>query len=597
MNNSSMITAENSSLFSKINTRNYLMNKTEESKKYSNIFIFEKPRRGKSNNFHKSKNSKLESLYLTDLKIKRTRDTTKTNYEFDNSCNNRSRQLSKESLPNITEYNRYIKKPDCFNCCDMQLNPKYLTRLYNNQFKEKKIEQILSCKKPKIKSLRDDKINYIRKTNDIKRIKYEINLKKEAMLEYQDNLKNHFNSINHTISNIKSYKDNLENIFINKYNENIRVLNNNLRDEKLNSDKRSEELMNLQKDVDGLQLLIHKKEAIIKKIEKWLILQIYIKDGKKPKNLKDELLKNYKNKLIFETPEDLDIIFKNKENKNLRLLNDYNKSDEEAKLYMEELYELEKHIGNLEVDTENVTLEKENTLKNIKKKNKELEISLNELYFLKKKYYKFNDNNSIQNKRHRSINMNNDDEIKKNELGIFYKPITNHNNVLAIIDSIYNTIISNNINGLSFNVSYINEINNINTSKTKRANIQMRIIEISFNFLLSYIKEKINSDSNNLEIIREAYHMLDLYHKKIKGNKNKIELENKRLGLMRKIEEKNKKVYFLPRGKIEKYNVVSIKNLKDKHRLKNQIVVKDIDIWDFLHDQNIDEINTNEKII
>ena len=193
--------------------------------------------------------------------------------------------------------------------------------------------------------------------------------------------------------------------------------------------------------------------------------------------------------------------------------------------------------------------------------------------------------------------MNNDDEIKKNELGIFYKPITNHNNVLAIIDSIYNTIISNNINGLSFNVSYINEINNINTSKTKRANIQMRIIEISFNFLLSYIKEKINSDSNNLEIIREAYHMLDLYHKKIKGNKNKIELENKRLGLMRKIEEKNKKVYFLPRGKIEKYNVVSIKNLKDKHRLKNQVVVKDIDIWDFLHDQNIDEINTNEKII
>ena len=239
MNNSSMITAENSSLFSKINNRNILLNSKEENNKYSNIFIFELPRRGKS--LHKSKNKKIESLYLTDLKFKSTKDTEgyiKTNFELlDNSCNNRSRQLSKDSLPNITEYSRCIKKPDCFNCCGMQLNPKYLTRLYNNQFKEKIIDQIIKDKKQKIKNLRDDKMNYIRKTNDIKRINYEINLKKEAMLEYEDNLKNHLNSINHTISNIKSYKDNLENIFINKYNENLRMLNNNLRDEKKNSDK------------------------------------------------------------------------------------------------------------------------------------------------------------------------------------------------------------------------------------------------------------------------------------------------------------------------------------------------------------------------
>jgi hypothetical protein len=597
MNNSSMITAENSSLFSKINNRNILLNSKEENNKYSNIFIFELPRRGKS--LHKSKNKKIESLYLTDLKFKSTKDTEgyiKTNFELlDNSCNNRSRQLSKDSLPNITEYSRYIKKPDCFNCCGMQLNPKYLTRLYNNQFKEKIIDQIIKDKKQKIKNLRDDKMNYIRKTNDIKRINYEINLKKEAMLEYEDNLKNHLNSINHTISNIKSYKDNLENIFINKYNENLRILNNNLRDEKKNSDKQNEELINLKKDVAGLQLLIHKKEAILKKIEKWLILQIYIKDGKKPKNLKNEL-KKYKNKLIFETPEDLDIIFKNKENKNLRLLTEYNKSDEETKIYVAELLELEKHIGNLEVDNGNVLFEKENVLINLKKKNKELEISLNELNYFKMKYYKINNYNSVQNKRHKSLSLN-DDEIKKNELGIFYKPIKNHCNIFVIIDSIYNTVISNNINGLSFNVSYINEINNINTSKSKRAIIQMRIIEICFNFLLSYIKDKINSDRNNIDIIKEAYHMLDLYHKKVKGNKNKLELENKRIGLWKKIEEKNKKVYFLPRGKIEKYNVVSIKNLKNKHRLKNKTVIKNIDIWDFLHDRIKDENTLSEKII
>ena len=96
--------------------------------------------------------------------------------------------------------------------------------------------------------------------------------------------------------------------------------------EKKKSDKQNEELMNLKKEVASLQLLIHKKEVKLKKMEKWLILQIYIKEGEKPKNLKSAL-KKYNNSLIFETPEDLDIIFKNKENKNLRLLNEFNNKE------------------------------------------------------------------------------------------------------------------------------------------------------------------------------------------------------------------------------------------------------------------------------
>ena len=37
--------------------------------------------------------------------------------------------------------------------------------------------------------------------------------------------------------------------------------------------------------------------------------------------------------------------------------------------------------------------------------------------------------------------------------------------------------------------------------------------------------------------------------------------------LIKKIEDKNKKVYYLPRGKIEKYNIVSIQ--KKKMQLTN----------------------------
>lgn len=600
INNSSMFTADNSSLHSKLNKKNNLLHSKEDNDKYSNTFIFDLPGRGLSNDADKSKKINKQSIYLTDLKLqsfKDKEDILKTSFEFSNrSYKNRSRQLSKESLPNITEYNKYIKNPQCFICCDRKLNPKYLTKLYNDQFKAKKYEELIKDKKANINNLRDDKVNYLKKTNDIKRIKYEINLKKEAMVEYEDNLKNHLNSINYTISNIKAYKENLENIFINKYNENIRILNNNLREEKKKSDKQNEELMNLKKEVASLQLLIHKKEVKLKKMEKWLILQIYIKEGEKPKNLKSAL-KKYNNSLIFETPEDLDIIFKNKENKNLRLLNEFNNKDEEKKIYVAELLELENRIGSINVNNKTIISEKENTLNMLKKRKKDLDTSLKELNYFKIKCNQLNNNNSLKNKRSKSVNINSEFEIKQNGMGIFYKPVKNHNDLFILIDSIYNSIISNNINGLSFNVSYINEINNINTSKSRRANIQMKIIEISLNYLFASIKEKVSLNKNNLKLMEETYHMLDLYHKKVNGNKNKFELEKRRIGLMKKIEQKNKKVYFLPKGKIEKYNVVSIKNIKDKFRLKHKKVIKKIDIWDFLYDQKQTENPLIEKEI
>ena len=51
------------------------------------------------------------------------------------------------------------------------------------------------------------------------------------------------------------------------------------------------------------------------------------------------------------------------------------------------------------------------------------------------------------------------------------------------------------------------------------------------------------------------------------------------------IKEKNNKSYYLPRGKIERYNVVAINKKKMEERLKNKKTKKKIDIWDFLYDQ------------
>ena len=571
MNNSSQITADNSSFHSKLR-KNRLQIKDDN--KYSNTAIFDISKRGESNDLNINKKRDKKSIYLTEifdstyrekeLYNKPTFELTNRNYKI------KKRELSNESLPRIMAYKKYIKSPDCFSCCNKKLEPKYLTRLYNEQHMKKHIEDLNISKKANLVKPKENKINYIEKTNDIKRIKYEINLKKEAMIEYKDNLKNHMNSIKYTIKTIKDYKDNLETTFLNKYNENLRLLNTKLREEKKKLDKQNEELLNLKKEVSSLQLFIRKKETTLKKIKKWLILQIHIKEGVEPKDLNDVLKKRYNNKLIFETPEDLDIIFKHKEDKNIRLLTEYNKSDEENKIYMAELIDLEKRLGNITINTENSITEKENILLNLKKKKVDLDISLNELNTLKMKYYQIN-NNNIQNKgkktfNHNIINSNNkENEIQKNSLGIFYKPITNHNNMFALIDCIYYYFIKNDIKGFIIDSNYINEINNINTSESRRANIQMKIIEIGFNYLYASIHEKINSNKNDLKIMEETYHLLDLYHKKINGNKNKLEQENKRSELMKKIEVKNKKLHFLPRGKIEKYNIVAIKK-KDRKR-------------------------------
>lgn len=603
-NSSSMYTAENTSN-SKINNQSKRINPKEETKYlYSSKFDFQ--RRGQSYNIYKNPKTLKKSLYLTGImnttyndkepNLRGTFELTSINHKI------KQRQISNDSLPSIATYNKYIKNPQCFTCCNTKLSPKYLTKLYNDQQSKKNIDEIITNKKVKINTVRDDKNNYLRKTNDIKRIKYEINLKKEAIIEYKDNLKNHINSINYTISTIKSYKENLQTNFLNKYNENLRVLNSVLRDEKIKSDKQNLQLLNLKQDVSELQILIRKKEAALIKLKKWIILQIYIKEGEKikPENLENILEKKYNNQPIFETPDELDIIFTHKENKNLRLMNDYNKYIEEKNIYMKELNELKTHEGNIKLGMKNAILDKELALMNLKKRRKELNSSLNELNALKSKYYQLN-NTGYLNKRSKSVNnkifnINNNSEglIIKNELGIYYKSIDIHNNIFVLIDCIYNVIIHNDINGLHFNTNYINDINNIHISKSKRANIQMKIIEIGLNYLYSSIKDKIDEDKNNLKIIQDTCNLIDLYHKRVNGKKNKAEQEYKRARLMDKIEEKNKKVYFLPRGKIEKYNMISIKKLKDKEKLKNKKVVKKIDIWDFLHDQNNDDLLNNQ---
>ena len=144
INNSSMVTAENSSsLHSKFHVkRNAIF--SPKTEKYSNIALFENRERELYNTISRSKNK--NGLYLTDVTLSKYRETdfeSKPTLESTSNNYNSHKNLIKTrtktknqigSLPNLTSYSyKYITNPPCFTCCGNTRNSKFLTILYNKQ--------------------------------------------------------------------------------------------------------------------------------------------------------------------------------------------------------------------------------------------------------------------------------------------------------------------------------------------------------------------------------------------------------------------------------------------------------------------------------
>ena len=609
INNSSMLTAENSSKNSKLNLkRNRIKNSYRQN--YSNTAIFENPRRDLSNTNINKKSQK--GIYITDvtntkfkdteLETKTTLESTNQNYKtynnhFLRNRNKTPKNYGKNSLPNITSnrLTKYISNPTCFTCCDRKLHPEFLIQLYNDQLANSKNAQTKEKSNKKLKkTLKEDRKEFLRKTNEIKRLKYEMDLKTEAMEEYKENIKMNKCGIEFTISNLKKYKENLENNFMTKYNDNLRKLGRELFERRLKSDMQNNELILLKKEVLSLRNLLVKKQNILKNIEKWIYLQIFIKEGEEPKNLKNALEK-YNNKLIFDSLEELNNALLYKEDGNLRLMEKYNKSQNEKDKYISELLEYKKEVKNKDNSIDLMLSNKENILFQLKIRQNALNSTVSVL----------NSEKNIKNRRSKSLNNKilnnnflNNVHLKKNELGILYKPIKNKNNLYEFIDCVYICVTNNDIKGIKIDINNFHQINNNGTSRNAKAVIKMKIIELYLNHLISSINKKINLDKNNLVVMEKTIKIIDLYHKKINGNRNKKMLQQNWDNLMKKISDKNKKAYYLPKGKIEKYNIVSIQKKKNEEKLKNKKIVKKIDIWDFLYDQTSEqnESNYSDKI-
>ena len=590
VNNSSMITAENSStLQSKLNLRKNKLAQIRD-KKYSNTALFENQKREWP---LKEKKRPKVGLYITDVTISKLKDSeldtkstlhTTYNHPTYNSTKNRNRNnffKTKSSLPYITNYNNYNQKLDEETYLEyfknMTSDENYLQKM--EQEKEKSERKL---KNKKSRTFRDDKNAYIRKTNEIKRLKYELELKKNAMDNYQENLKIQLNSLNYTMANIQAYKDDIENNFIAKYNEALRIFPRKIYDLKLFSDKQNNELKQLKNDVMNLKQLITKKELALKDIEKWIKLQIFIREGKNPENVK-AALKKYNGKLIYNSMEELENNLTYKQNNNLRLIDKYNKSEREKKNLMPWLAEQEKSYENFKKTFSVQVDEKLVELNSLKKRGEDLIKTIKQLKS-NDESNEFDEVKKLGNEPQiMDIHEIYSNQTLTNELGIKYKPIKKKNNIYHYIDCIFCSILSNDISGLDLDTNSLNQLSNINLPKFKRAFIQMNFIEISLNYLISSINSKIISDKNNMQIMEKTCKIIDSYHKMLNVNRNKKEMKKRRDNILKRVEKRANKNYFTSRGKTD-YNVVLVQKNREMEKLKNKKYLKNIDIWDFLHD-------------
>jgi hypothetical protein len=302
------------------------------------------------------------------------------------SSKNIKKKISIDTLPYIitnTSHKMNQFSP-VFTCCDQELAPKLLNKfLYQQKEKESRYRQcktVENSKKilakqnsPEKNAVPKSSKEYINKTRQINRIKYCMNLRNESIKEYNNNIKEQINGIDYTINSLKIYKNNLENNFLNEFIVQLRALNQAALTERLNEENLRNTLVKLKKDNYNLLAVIRKNEINKYYIEKWLGLQIYIKDGIKiPENkIPNYINKHYNGKLIIETPEEFDDFYKKKEFKSIRLIETLNHSNEEK---IELFKEFKKIKQNFSEDKNLIisVLEKEKLLSLLKIRNNDL---------------------------------------------------------------------------------------------------------------------------------------------------------------------------------------------------------------------------------
>ena len=624
-NNSSQIKDNNQSNFSSVQTGVYssslisspfndknLFNRERliSEPKYSNENIFEKKvHEGLSNiNQYQKIKQRNNELYITSLpnvsdmptEIQKSIMTTNESTNISKSISNKNRRpklnKSQHALPfittNINQNEDLIPISPIFSCCNQENSPKLLNKiLYRQKLQEQKTntnktpgnENKFINSKPKKVTVKDGPKNYISKTRELNRLKYAMNLKLETIKDYYYDYRQEIKNIDFTINSIKAYKRNLESKFINEYVSQLRTLNKITLNERLKEEQQRNEIVRLKKDISMMNYNIKRLEINKFLIEKWIGLQIYIKDKVRieDKQVRKYINKNYKGQTIFQSAEEFEEFFKKKEINNLRLIKTLNIKTEEKAVFFKELKNLEQYHLEDNNYLINMIAEKEKLLKLLKIRNAELLQERKEVTKLK------NQSSFEETLQPKLTNITFTPKKEKQNEKNRVTPIINYSILYPLIQKTFDYIISNDSITLSESEENYRYINRLNMPSTK-ALAQMKLIEMSYTFLVFY---KMNNIKKNDALYKQLLDEIEQNHKTIKAEKYRKEEELKQREIHKKMEEKKNRIVFKPTRQDIYSSLVYIEKIKTKERKKKKNIKRKIDIFDFLYNVDEDKID------
>ena len=606
-NFSSKITLENSSA----SPKSYSIREKENSipnrdrlisyAKFSNELIFEKQIKNMNINQSINIKPKNSSIYLTgignvnDIRAETIQNELPEFPDINISKKNSKKlntKLSLDSLPYLlTNSNAYKSNQfsPIFTCCDQELQPKLLNKvLYQQKSKDSKYrlcKTVESSKKLLVKPKSPTSVvpigakDYISKTREMNRIKYCMNLRIESIKEYNYNIREQINSIDYTIKSLKVYKNNLENNFLNEFLIQLRTLNQITLKERLVEEKLRNKLVKLKKEIYNMLARKRKTEINKYQIEKWLGLLVYIRERNRidEKKIMNYINKNYKGKLIIESADEFDDFYKKKEQRNIRLIEKLNISNNEKMTLFKELKQIKQSYSE-DKDLIISILEKEKLLELLKMRNSELlEEKKEALRLQDSSVYTENSSAMIMPNYRR----NKDKKNSENKINLTL--------IYDLIQKTYDYIYSNDKECLGESQESLPVINNMMIKSTKALS-QMKIIELTITALQYYKETHIEG---NEALYKKLSEEIELNHKRIKNEKYKKEEEMKALELYRKQQAKKDRIIFKSTRQDDYSSLVYIEKLKREAKKNTKKVKKEINIFDYLYDlyENKEEEN------
>ena len=535
-------------------------------KKYRNLYIFEKREIAYNRSIQEgrkvfkydqsielmknSRRNRRNSLYLTESLNKSTKNQTSLpllekdkslNEEYQTSIinNNKNKSLSRKSFINIsTNIKNYKNKSENnINKNDLIL----LKRINLNETKNKDyLKHISLLKKQKILEKNIHKRNYRKKyINDIRNVtldKYNLNIRKEKIKVFEENLKNKLNKINKDIKELESNSELFNKNFIPKLFDYYRYIQNKKDIEMQKNLLYINKISLLQKNILFIKSRITKKQKEKQLLMREIFLYISIKEKKLnlPEYYKDILLNDYSYEQIKEK-------YRNEIDKE-----EYNKISK----YIESL-----DVSDMEIIFENINKLTDNNMELLDEYNNIHEKNLNYKKYKKKIELEINSgvqkeiNNLIKEKeRILDINIKKYKENKKiyfditNNISYKKSLIKKRSNLFIKLDSF--------LKMLQDNLKYkINADDDIQVKKTEEQIMinNLEKIEVIINKFLSVYKGIEDNYSDKIKSLKSIFDKEKKFRKAQEQKKNtalKFEADRKKLF------DRYNKILFLPKKKV-----------------------------------------------